>query len=218
MKAAEKIAPGQVRPAISLVGYGADVARAIEFVFGDTLICDTADVANRVTFHPSVMTKSVTVEGDVYDPSGTMTGGSAPSGNRVLLEVRELHKIEERLAEAKEVRRKLDEEEAKHGRVRNQWTELGKQLEMKEHELRLMEEQVQGSNAQNDIRRVEEAEANVEKLNAAVKNAVAKQAEAKEEIKKLEKDMAEFSTNKDGKIDELKVSISRFGPVSEGKG
>ena len=38
-----------------------------------------------------------------------------------------------------------------------------------------------------------------------MKNALEKQKTAKEEVKKLEKDMDEFKNNKEGKIDELKV-------------
>ena len=39
-----------------------------------------------------------------------------------------------------------------------------------------------------------------------MKAAKARQAEAKAECSKLEKDMAEFKDNKEGKINELKVS------------
>ena len=42
-------------------------------------------------------------------------------------------------------------------------------------------------------------------LDLAVQAAREKQKSAKEECKKLEKDMAEFKNNKEGKIDELKV-------------
>jgi structural maintenance of chromosome 2 len=52
---------------------------------------------------------------------------------------------------------------------------------------------------------VEELKKTIADLQLAVQAARGKQKTAKEECKKLEKDIAEFKNNKDGKIDELKV-------------
>ncbi len=52
---------------------------------------------------------------------------------------------------------------------------------------------------------VEGAKKTIEELKAAVQSAKEKQQIAKDECKKLEKDMKEFKNNKEGKIDELKV-------------
>ena len=50
-------------------------------------------------------------------------------------------------------------------------------------------------------------------LNEAIRAAKEKQKTATEECKKLEQDMHEFKNNKEGKIDELKVSnrLQHFG-------
>lgn len=50
--------------------------------------------------------------------------------------------------------------------------------------------------------------ATIEDLRNALQAAKQKQKDAKEECKQLERDMDEFKNNKDGKIEELKVSWS----------
>jgi len=63
-----------VRPALSLVSYPDEVAEAITFLFNDMLICDDAASAQAVTLARSVGVRSVTLDGDVYEPSRTMSG------------------------------------------------------------------------------------------------------------------------------------------------
>lgn len=145
LNAAAKIAPNKAHHALSLVGYPEEVTRAMAYVFGDSIICKDPESAKAVTFNKAVGVKTVTVQGDVYDPSGTMSGGSAPSGNGVLLRVQELNRIQAKLAEAKQTIREL--EEGKDSSARRQWAALNRELEIKEHELTLLEEQVGGSNA-----------------------------------------------------------------------
>lgn len=100
-----------------------------------------------MTFDREVQTKCVTIAGDVYDPSGTMTGGSAPAGNRILIEVQELLQVEAELAEARARLEGLEREEGKLRVVRDQWRALGNALEMTRHQLALSKEQVGSSNA-----------------------------------------------------------------------
>jgi structural maintenance of chromosome 2 len=53
----------------------------------------------QVTFHDKVRAKSVTLDGDVTDPSGTLTGGSRPSTAPVLAQLHELRRAKDELAE-----------------------------------------------------------------------------------------------------------------------
>lgn len=201
------------------------MANAIAYVFSDTLICDDAESAKRVTFSRDVGVRSVTLEGDVYDPSGTLSGGSAPSGSGVLIQVQELLEAESRLNEARKKLQLLEAEEGRSKKDREDWKVLKRDLEMKEHELKLLEGQIEGSNAarvsrlvypvvrSTDIYRkigadIEERRRALSDLESAIQNAQEKQKAAKAECKQLERDMAEFKDNKEGKIDELKANIS----------
>lgn len=66
-----------VHTALSLVGYESDLRKAMEYVFGATLVCDTLDNAKKVAFDKQVMTKTVTLGGDIFDPQGTLSGGES---------------------------------------------------------------------------------------------------------------------------------------------
>jgi structural maintenance of chromosome 2 len=145
--AASKIAPGKAHLALSLVGYAEEVSQAMAYVFGDTMICDDAESAKAITFNKAIMLKSVTIQGDVYDPSGLLSGGSAPSGSGTLLKVQELNKAEAKLAQANTVLRDIEKEEASVKEARDLWKRLERELEIKSHEHALLEQQVGGSNA-----------------------------------------------------------------------
>lgn len=144
---AQRLAPGKVYQALSLVGYADDVAKAIAYVFSDNLICEDSEAAKRVTFNKDVGVRSVTLAGDVYDPSGTLSGGSAPSGSGILIKAQELLEIGGRLTNARQRLSALEREEEQGKRVRDEWKRLARDLEMKEHEMKLMQQQVEGSNA-----------------------------------------------------------------------
>jgi len=147
LTAAKKIGGDKVNLALSLVGYENEVANAMAFVFGDTLICDDAESAKAVTFNSAVGLKSVTLDGDVYDPSGTLSGGSAPSSSGLLVKVQELKEAETNLHGAKAALIKLEKEEENNKGARDAWQKLARELEIKEHEVKLLDEQLGGSNA-----------------------------------------------------------------------
>lgn len=117
------------------------------YVFSDTLICDDAVSAKSVTFSKEIGVKSVTLDGDVYDPSGTLSGGSAPTSGGVLIKVQELLDAENKVAEARKRLDDLERAEEKGRESRDKWRKVVRELEIKEHEMRLLQEQVNGSNA-----------------------------------------------------------------------
>ncbi|KAG8215877.1 condensin complex subunit SMC2 [Butyriboletus roseoflavus] len=203
----EHLAPGKANVALSLIGYTDEVARAMAYVFGDTIICADAESANTVTFGAKV--RSVTLNGDVYDPSGTLSGGAPPSGSGMLLRVQELLEAEKRLDQAMVQLAELERGEGAGRERRERWKKLSRDVEIKEHELRLLEEQVGGSNAARLGADVESHKQAIVELRNAVQAAKDKQKTAGEDVKKLEKDMREFKDNKEGKINELKSEISR---------
>ncbi len=143
--AAQKLAPGKVDLALSLVGYDDEVSAAMEYVFGSTLVCDDAETAKKVTFDPAVRMKSVTLEGDVYDPSGTLSGGSSPSSSGVLVTLGKLNELTKEItvleSELNELQAFMTKEKKKMDTARK----AKQELDLKLHEIKLTEEQIGGN-------------------------------------------------------------------------
>ncbi|CAI4210722.1 unnamed protein product [Parascedosporium putredinis] len=151
---AQKIAPGKVDLALSLVGYDDEVSAAMEFVFGNTLICADAETAKKVTFDPSVRMRSITLEGDAYDPSGTLSGGSAPNSSGVLVTLQKLNLLTRQLNEAETTLKQLQLTIAKEKSKLDKAKQIKQALDLKAHEIKLAEEQIGGNSASSIIQEV----------------------------------------------------------------
>lgn len=148
VNAASLLAPGKVDLALSLVGYPEEVNKAMGFVFGSTFICKDSETAKKVTFSKEIGgARSVTLEGDVYEPSGTLSGGAAPSSSGILVKVQDLLDAERRLREAKERFDTLERQGERDRDKRERWNAASRGLQIKQHEEKLFEEQLCGSNA-----------------------------------------------------------------------
>lgn len=145
--AAKKLAPGKVELALSFVGYEEEITKAMEYVFGSTLICEDAATAKLVTFHEAVRLKSVTLEGDVYDPSGTLSGGSAPNSSGVLVTLQQLNEITKELAIRENALSELQSNMAREKKKLDSARKTKQELDLKTHEIKLTEEQINGNSS-----------------------------------------------------------------------
>lgn len=88
-------------PAIELVGFDEELRSAMEYVFGASIVAGTKEAAEQICF--ATKTRVVTVEGDTYDPSGTVTGGSKGNIGTTLSQLVELTELSSQLDEKKTI-------------------------------------------------------------------------------------------------------------------
>ena len=80
----------------------ASVRAAMEYAFGDKFVCDSLQTARATANHKDVQKKCVTMDGDLVDPSGTMTGGSSGSLGSCLSKLTQLGEAQKELGAAEE--------------------------------------------------------------------------------------------------------------------
>lgn len=93
---------GKVWEAMELIHFDRELLPAMEYAFGPTIICETSELAKKITFDRDIKVRTVTLDGDSFDPAGTLQGGSAPSsGAPVLLKLHHLISSNRKLSELK---------------------------------------------------------------------------------------------------------------------
>lgn len=120
--------------------------KAIEFLLGRTVVCETIDDAVDVSRRTGARYKTVTLDGQVVNAGGSMTGGSTAKSSGLLSRTHEIEKLEHQL---KEEREKLDKLQSGFSSSESERNELAARLEGAQSEIRVLDEEL---NRINDLR------------------------------------------------------------------
>ncbi|EFJ04936.1 hypothetical protein SELMODRAFT_137981 [Selaginella moellendorffii] len=205
--AASMVGPENCRTALSLVGYDRELQAAMGFVFGGTFVCKTTDVAKQVAFHKDTRTASVTLDGDIFQPSGLLTGGSRKGGGELLKQLHALSEAESKLSTHRHKLAEVDAEIAKVSPIHKKYQQLKSQLDLKQYDFSLFEKRVE----QSEHHKLSEAVAGL----AAELDNWKKEAHKKEEYHKeclgtaenLEQAISEHGRGREGRLKALDTQI-----------
>ncbi|KAF1745523.1 hypothetical protein MXB_4314, partial [Myxobolus squamalis] len=175
-KAQNLVGKDKVWPAISLLQYDEHLQPAIEFVFGGTLICAGASEAKRLAYDKSVGCRCVTLDGDIFESSGILTGGSRPTHNLLLKKQQELNLMKKNIGILVENEGKMKSIISKLHEKHESFTKISKVIEEKQYELKLLQSKLKSSN----------------------------RFQIQEEIAKLNKDLAECKVEENKLLDLIK--------------
>ena len=159
---------GNVDLALALVNGDNDIQTALQYVFGSTLVCDTMENAQKIAFHPQVKAKTVTLGGEVYDPAGTLTGGSSSRRESVLSE---LSKYRDDMQREDQYKRELKNVEillVKTKKIAEKYHELTDQIGIKEHEIDGLESKLSNSSHAVLMSEVQSMEEEIQMLTQSV--------------------------------------------------
>ncbi|KAJ3268855.1 Structural maintenance of chromosomes protein 2, partial [Terramyces sp. JEL0728] len=207
IQTAKKLAPGKVDLALNLLGQDSEIAEALNYIFGSTLVCNDSNTAKRVTFDKNVNLRSVTLDGDSYDPSGQLTGGSKSQSSGILLKMQDLKKlyneqrvINKQLAVATE---ELDDFLTK----KQLWESMNQKKELKQHELNLAQTRMENNPHFKIIQQVDELIEQHKATKDGIETAKQKQDLSQRRTKEIEKEMEELSNNRDSKLKSLQNQV-----------
>ncbi|NWV14787.1 SMC2 protein, partial [Ptilonorhynchus violaceus] len=149
--------PANLHLALSLIVYESELQKAMEYVFGTTLVCNNMDNAKKVTFDKRIMTRSVTLDGDVFDPQGTLHGGncwfysynnivcSSSKAAPILLNLQEMKDVEVELKTKESELETVENELASLKKAAEKYRQLKQQWEVKSEEAEMLQKRLHQS-------------------------------------------------------------------------
>jgi len=201
--------------ALEIIGFDKDVHSAMKYVFGGSLVCDTPETAKKVTFHPNVRVRSVTKEGDVYDPSGTLTGGSAPRSGGILLKLQELAELEKQVYTQQQAYEQSWKQVEKMKSIAAQYNTIERELKCKEHELALIDDRIGHSEHHTTEQSLQEMKSQVEQLEAGLKSLPEEKKDLEKQAKQLEKDIKSLESGRESRIKYFEQQIEKLKASSQ---
>ncbi|XP_066460518.1 structural maintenance of chromosomes protein 2 isoform X1 [Eleutherodactylus coqui] len=178
-----------VHLALSLVGYASELQKAMEYVFGTTLVCDTLDNAKKVTFDKRVLTKTVTLGGDTFDPQGTLSGGARSQAPSVLSKVQEIKDVQEELKAKEAELQTVEKELAALKNTAERYRQVKQQWEIKSEEADLLQTKLQQSSYHKQQEELEQLKQTIDECEETLKKTKEVQKKAEEKYKVLEHKM-----------------------------
>jgi structural maintenance of chromosome 2 len=207
-RAQELAGAENARVALKLVGYEKEVEAAMQYVFGASLICKDAATAKSLTFDLNVRMRAVSLDGDAFDPSGTLEGGSAPSGGSMLLKLERLSALREKLRsseeEMKSVTAKLDQLAKAESGARD----LTTKRELCNHEMALLKSRMDSSEFGVLQTELETMRAQLAQLKEQITAAKQRQKELTAQCKELEVSIRDFEKQRQLKAKEIEKELA----------
>ncbi|KAK2491124.1 hypothetical protein MC885_000435 [Smutsia gigantea] len=201
------VGPNSVHVALSLVEYKPELQKAMEFIFGTTFVCDNMDNAKKVAFDKRIMTRTVTLGGDVFDPHGTLSGGARSQAASILTKFQELKDVQDELRIKENELQALEEKLASLKNTAEKYRQLKQQWEMKTEEADILQTKLQQSSYHKQQEELDALKKIIEESEETLKNTKEIQKKAEEKYEVLENKMKNAEVERERELKDAQKKL-----------
>lgn len=201
---------GDAAPAHTLIRYDRELQPTMESVFGGAIICSSTEIAKRVAFDPKIRRKCVNLEGDVFDPSGTLTGGYQNMNASTLTKYNEYRRIENEYNERRHKLKSIDDKCEKYKRTLEEFQGLRNDCDLKVHKLDLLDKKLKGNTSNKSQEKMQSLEDSIKDLKEHIEELVRERQELEAELDNLRRDKASTSKGQKSTKDILTEQNEKF--------
>eukprot|EP00357_Protocruzia_adherens_P001686 CAMPEP_0115043136 /NCGR_PEP_ID=MMETSP0216-20121206/46684_1 /TAXON_ID=223996 /ORGANISM="Protocruzia adherens, Strain Boccale" /LENGTH=988 /DNA_ID=CAMNT_0002425389 /DNA_START=429 /DNA_END=3392 /DNA_ORIENTATION=+ len=214
---------GKARIALSYINYEPEFENSMRYAFGNTFVCENSSIAKSIAYDRELRTRCVNLEGDIFDPSGTVTGGSEKHPISILVRLQEVLDLEEGLEELEKEQREIMSELNSLKNASHKKQSIRNQIDLKNYQLQNIEKQIAKSSHQQHQDAITNLQENIEAsmrkldtLRETVKQTEKEVSELKEEIKEFTGKKKNQKELYDKKVKKLKKEVDQLNKELKG--
>jgi len=205
--AAAAISP-DARLAVSFVTYDPHLENVMSYVFGKAFVCKDPETARAVAFDKNVLANCVTLEGDLLNPSGLLTGGSRGSGGSLLAKVHALHEAESVLATRSAEYASAQKRCAEATAAAETRSKLEAAADQAEHALGLARARVAGSERSQVAEQIAALESTMRASEDEIAEAAMATTTLRARVAEIRNEIANFAEERESRLEKAKTSVA----------
>lgn len=207
---AKEQCPGKVELSLNLIDFENELYKAMAYIFGKTFICQDPQTAKMITFDPKIRARSITLEGDVYDPEGNLSGGSRKNNSSTLLLMQKYNAVSQKLKQTESEHARVRHELARLDKLGEQTKSLQSELMLSRHEFTLLQKKLDNNPAARIIKEFEQNESHAKELKSQIETEKKKCETFELNIQSIQKDIDDFNNDKGSKLKELDAAVKQL--------
>ncbi|EGC37686.1 hypothetical protein DICPUDRAFT_29916 [Dictyostelium purpureum] len=208
VKLAQKIGGADgIKPAIDLVQFDKELYPAINYVFGSTFVANDKKYAQKTAFDPNIRVRTISLEGDEYNPSGSLTGGSRPSSGSILTHIQRLNENNRKLRDCQHELESVNTELSKIRSLVDNFNQLEQQISIKKHQLHLTKQRLELNPHHQLLENIKEMENSIKTDTLLIETSKQKETESLEKVEELEANVNNFQSIREKQLKEVEKKI-----------
>lgn len=187
----------------------------MQWVFGQVFVVTDMASGMKVAFDKRITRKCITLDGDVVDPMGTLSGGAPARGSSVLSVVSELCVTQNELDLNKQQLVQVTNDIQNLTKIANDYNSLKQKLELRQHEMEMIRQRLQQTTHHQYQQEFETLKKNISDLKKKIKECDKIETENANKIKELEEKVKNTKAIRDRELKAAEAEMNRLNKKAE---
>lgn len=200
--AQQMVGKDNVQSALSCIEFARELQPAMNFYFGNVLICKDMNVAKKLAYDNKIMRKCVTLEGDVCDPHGVVSGGSAPKSGSLLVKLNDIKPVQSSLDEKIKSLESINRQADQVAGAARQFAKLKEDYDLKQIDVQNYKQRLEQTSHHKTQEEIDEFKRAIAACKETIENSGKAEAENAKRVKRLESEMKDAGNIRDKQLKE----------------